>query len=672
MRTIKSILHSGKALENCLKRVLVYPKYQVLVLLVFVMIGNYGCVGTVQDSSQAFTEVVTKKDTPLVFPGVASVSAISDTRLEVFFYPATGGSGKYTYDVTIGNSSTPLSYPSDVLHPDYRGMLKVTISGLARLTTYLVKVEVRNGTSTVQSNSQVAKSATTFDNEVADFGGITSAYNMAGPDGKDSIKIRWAPAKTSGGIVKQNWDPKSYEVVVVDSEKLTPGDMDGAFTNAQGKWLYEFNHDDTVNEYVVRGLNSKKRYYIRMRAIHEASIVDIYNPRLKGEQNTNYVTISTLSDSLADLNFDPQSFTLALAAGEQGLTAIQATWKQAAGVFDHYRLYYSLEGSGVSSGSLPDLCLTPDSSPVGSTVFCKKVDLNIISTPITGLSPYTTYDVVLILCQTPACLTTERIASPVRTIKTDPSFATFSGLKSVTTASVLEDVGSVYLNYDVPNFTSGYFDGLVVKMRRTLDGSDAEVLVTESSTTVYHESYSYVTASQIHVLGIDYSSAIPYCFTVYPFKYDTDGVTKRELPNNVWKCVQPQISAPTALQFPGLVAVSTSKNTVSLTWTTPVSGIYSQFEIFYRKQSNIFSWGDAIAQAANGNNFTNYGRKVVDGSVTQITLDGVADGNYAFGVTSYMNYVTDTGSVVLRSETNGGIFKCAVSGANNDTLACTQ
>ena len=644
--------------------------FRTICAYIAILMMAVGCVGTVQDSAQTFSNIVSPTTKPVFFAGVGSVTPVSDTRIEVFFFPATGGSGKYIYDVTLGSSPYPISYPSDVLVPDYRGMLRLTLSNLTRLTGYQIKVEARDDVSGAFSNSQVVRTAVTFDNAVANFEGISSAYNMPGQDGKDSLKIRWTPAVTSGGITKQPWDPKTYEVVVVDSERLTPSDMDSPFSNDDGRWVYEFNHDDSVNEQIIRGLPASKRYYIRMRCLHEGSDPDVYNPRKRSELNTKYITISTLSDSLADLDFNPQSFAVALTPGEQGLTSVNATWEAASGVFDHFRLYYSLKNGGVAVNSLPAVCLPPATSPALSTVFCKKVDLYGTSSPITGLDPYSDYEVKLVLCQTTACGPSERVVGPHRDIKTDPQFPTFTGLKSINSATSLGQVGTVSLNYDPPNFATGYFDGLVVKMRRTADGSDAEVDVTPLTTPVSHGSYNFILGTSIPVSGIDYLTDEPYCFTIYPFKYDTDGVTKREMPNGIWKCILPQVSAPTAVQFPGITLATTSQSNVTLTWPVPTSGAFAYYEIFWRKQSNDFVWGDAISQAATASDYTNYGRRLINPELNTIVLDSFADGDYAFGITTYYHYVTDSGVVILRSETNDKIFKCNVNSAILTNVSC--
>lgn len=628
-----------------------------LLIMSFLLIS---CVGTVQESKETFTKASDAPKSPLIFAGITSVSAISDSRLEVFFYPASGGSGKYTYDIMVGSSPFPISIPSDVMTPDFRGLLKTTITGLNRLTTYQVRVEVRDSQSEVQSNSQILKSATTFDNQVADFNGVSSASNTPGQDGKDSIKIRWTPARTSGGLTKQVWEPKFYEVVLVDADRLTPNDMDVEYTATQGRWVFAFNHDNSINEYIVRGIPSQTRFYVRMRAIHEASIDDVYDPKKRSELNTNYVTISTLSASLADINFPSESFAVTLASGVQGLSAIQANWTAAAGVFDHYRLYYGQTGGGVASGAFPETCLSPMLSDPGETVFCKKVDFDKASSSITGLIPYTSYEVVLVLCATISCGPTERLLSPVKTIMTDPTSPVFNGVREVKSAQSLADLGKLFVEFNIPNFATGYFDGLILKMRRTVDGSDTAIEITEFTNPVSLQAYNFLTQGQVVLSGVDYLSSEPYCFTLYPYKYDTDGVTRRESPNEVWKCIQPDAEAPTVDQFIGLTSGRTENNTAYFTWNAPTSGIFSHYELYWRKQSGeTFTWGNAMV-AANNFDYTNYGVFEIDPEQTDITLEGIPNGNYGFGILTRYTYITDDGEVTIRSETNGNILRCTI------------
>ncbi len=643
-------------------------KFSVLILLC--LLALVSCVGTVEETNKPFSNTDEGAEEEMSFLGIVAAKAISDSRVEVFFYPADGGSGKYTYDIIVGSSPFPVSVPSEVLTPDYRGLLKFTLTGLNRLSSYQIKIDVRDKKTEIQSTTETMMSVTTFDNQVADFSGISSASNTPGQDGKDSIKIRWTPARTSGGLTKKEWDPKSYEVVLVDAEKLTPNDMDVSYTPAEGRWIYSFNHDYNINEYIARGLPSETKFYVRMRAIHEASVDDVYNPKKRSELNTDYVTISTLSGNLADINFLTDSFSVILAPGEQGLNAVSASWTGAKGVFDHYRLYYSKVGGGASTGSFPDLCLSPLLAPDAETVFCKKVDFLTNSSPITGLLPYTQYEVVLVLCATSACPPDQRILSPARTITTDPTMPSFNGVREVAMAQSLAELGSFNIKFDPPNFSTGYFDGLILKMRRTLDDSDAGIEITTASSPVYHTSYNFLTNNNIKVTGVNYLALEPYCFTLYPFKWDTAGLIRSESPSGIWKCVQPKPEPPTSLQFPGLTSGKALGNAISLEWSAATSGIFANYELFWRKTSGALLDFPSATAAAGVHNYTDYGRILIDPELTQYTVDGFANGQYQLGIITHFAYVTNDGSVTIRSDYNLNIKTCTVDDTSPDEINC--
>jgi hypothetical protein len=625
-------------------------------LALFMLLLLSSCVGTIQSTVPSYTNVQNAPVYPLTFAGLTNVSAISDTRIEVFFYPASGGSGKYTYDIQVGNDPYPISIPSDVLVPDYRGLLKATLTGLLRLTPYTIKVEVRDQESTVQSSSGIQKTVTTFPYQVADFGGITSAFNTAGEDGKTSIKVRWTPARTSGSLFPETWEPKEYEVIAVDSEKLTPGDMDVDTT--VDRWVAKFVSNVANNEYVMRGLAPGKRYYVRIRCLHRGSENDVYDPRKRSELNTNYVVISTVSDDPSNLKFEPSSFNVVLANGEQGLNAVLTSWTPATGIFDHFRIYYSTTASNaVALGNFTGPCLSA-SLPGATPPYCKRVEYFDSLSPVTGLEPYTSYDFVLVLCRTIVCDAVDQVRSPLRTVITDPSVPNFSGIREVVLANTLDTLENLYLKFDLPNFTTGYFDGLVIKMRRDPDDVATETTLTTSTLPGYY-TYDFLTQNTVTVYGIPYVDADtrPYCFTIHPYK---NGVPPAiiEYANGVWKCISPSIDPPTSTQFRGIFRAKNRASNVTLDWNLPSAGVYSEFELFYRKQSTLFTWGDAIAQAGDNFDFTNYGRITIEPGETSITIDGFANGVYTFGMITRYMYMTPDGPIVLRSETNNGIFRC--------------
>ncbi|HLT22400.1 MAG TPA: hypothetical protein VKZ84_03115 [Bacteriovoracaceae bacterium] len=631
----------------------------------------YSCVGTVQETNTTITDISSNYTPILTFLGLQSATAISDTKAELFFYPAAGGSGKYIYDIYVGNKPDPISVPSDILTPDYRGLLRFTVTGLTRMSTYLFTIQVREQNSNGVSNTQVVKQATTFDNRVADFIGIASAANMPGQDGKDSILIRYTPASYSGSLVAEEWDPASYELIVVDAERLTPADMDTNYSSAEGRWVFQWAHDkdNTQNEYIAKGLLPKRKYYARIRALHNGSVQDVLNPNKRSELNTKYVEISTLSDDLSDISFDSSSFTLSLPSGALGLNTMLANWNQAEGVFDHFRLYYGKKGSGVSSGSLPDLCLSETQSEPTETVFCKSMSYLSTSTQITGLDPYSEYEAVLVVCQTTECLSNARLVGVVREVTTDPA-TIFNGISSISASESIEGAETLKITYEDPSVVGGYFDGLILKMRRTVDGTDPEVEITENTTPVFYRPFDALSTTEIIVEGIDYLASEPYCFRLYPYKWNEDGSQIREIENENWKCILPKVEPPDATAFLGIESGSSVREYVTLRWSPPTSGFYTNYVIFWRKGSSVFNWGEAMA-AFNDTEIDNgYDFRIIDGDKKEFTLEGFEDGLHTFGILTYHLYVSETEVVEKWSDTNTRFLKCNINNSTSDTINC--
>jgi hypothetical protein len=208
-------------------------------------------------------------------------------------------------------------------------------------------------------------------------------------------------------------------------------------------------------------------------------------------------------------------------------------------------------------------------------------------------------------------------------------------------------------------------------MRRTQDNTGGDVEVTTGSNPVFNLNYNFLSENQITLRGIDYLTTDPYCFTLYPFKWDNDGITRREFPNDVWKCVTPKPEASTAEQFAGLGAGYTEDDRVTLLWDAPSSGVFTYYELFWNKQpGGNFNWGDAIGQAGNNFNFSNFGRKLITPDQTSTVLSGFANGEYTFGMITYFTYLINDGNVILRSETNTGIKKCTIDHSKLEPTNC--
>ncbi|MFZ4713670.1 MAG: hypothetical protein ACOYL6_08165 [Bacteriovoracaceae bacterium] len=642
-------------------------KNLLLILLAYICVS---CVGTVQETATPKTVLKEQVGEKINFGGVVSVKGIADDKAEVFFYPAQGGSGKYDYIFYFGDVAVPYTVPSEILKADYRGQLKYTVTGLNIAQAYVVKVEARDQISKAKDTNDAILPMTTFTNDVADFMGITSVSNPQGIDGLDSIKVRWAHAFVDFANVTgtAGADPKSYEIVAVNADLLTPADMDNtAKTEAQGRYVKVVDYNASITEVIMRGLPSNKKFYVRVRAIHKDSIDNFVTLRLRSELNTNYLEISTLSSGSPQ--FDTNSVVVSRNSGVSVTSSLIVNWGSALGVFDHFRIYYGDLSTSVNSSVITDGCVA--GTPVLG-VYCKKVESNLNSAIIANLNGLTTYQVMVVVCQNSACSAGQRVVADIKTGSTTPTLGGFTGIGSISLASNVNELGKLILNYSPPDFSLGYFDGFIIAFNR-----DKSLLVYDEITEVPYtgnlvvQPYNYALDSKIIIENISYSDGMQSCFNIYPFVYD-GALLKVSYNQNKWLCEIPVIKAPTKSQFPGINQGFTSNASFTVRWPIITKGIYTEFEIYWRKTAGGFDFDEAKTETSAGN-FTNYGKAISPGHTTQFTLGNIANGNYRVGVLSrYVNPQTindgNPDNDIYRSEYNTGIFTCPV--INGQSNSC--
>lgn len=615
-------------------------------------------MGTVQEAATPKTEIVADPRSAIEFSGVYQATAISQDKIELLFYPATGGSGKYNYIMYIGDSPIPLTVPSEVLLPDYRGLLKYTVRGLDTGKTYFIKIEAEDQLTGGKDSNTAFLQTTTFLNLVADFNGIASVSNTAGVDGLDSIKVRWPHATVDvGSVGGSTTDPASYEIVAVDSNLLTPGDMDDTSRGpTDGRFIKNIIYNSQINETIVRGLKPDTKYYVRVRTIHKSSIDDPNNPRLRGELNTNYLTIKTLSADLSSISFNASGLQVSRNEGSAQSSSLVLSWPTASGVFDHFRIYYSQNMGDLAS-------IDTSECPLSSSYGCKKYPPSATGAIIANLEANKDYFFKLLVCQFEDCTT--YIMGDVKQGSTKPLLAAFPGVSSIRSAANVNEIGKVFLSFPLPDFGEGDFDGYHVAFRPN-ESIEPEIISLPSYTGVLEvEPFDYRVATEITITGVNYSEETSYCFSVYPFVYDSEEPSGyKSYENGVWMCATSEVIKPDMVQFPGLTAAETQGYDILVTWGAPTIGIFDLYEVYLRKTDATFSYSAARTQLANGNT-TNYSTTLVSGSQSTYRFTNMAPGKYRVGVLTYFAYIPPTGDpLIYRSEDNTGIFTCTVSGTD--------
>jgi hypothetical protein len=631
---------------------MVFRLLTIFWLLAFQSVILTGCVGTVEEAQTPKSEIVAEPKSSIQFFGVYQANAISHDKIEILFYPATGGSEKYNYIIYVGDRPIPYAVPSEVLAPDYRGLLKFTATGLESAKTYIIKAEAIDQASGGKDDNSVLKPVTTFSNLVADFQGISSVSNNSGVDGLDSIIVRWPHATIdfSNLFGTTTTDPKIYQIVAVDADLLTPGDMDNDLLGpAQGRYVKNFDFKATENETVLRGLKSNTKYYVWVRCLHKGSTYDRNNPNLIGERNTNYLSIKTLNGDLSSIEFDPNGLIVERNTGFAQTTSLLLSWPRVSGVFDHLRIYYRGSEHGVPETTGVDCKVMSDSQ-----TSCKKLLATNLDTTIGNLLPNKTYNVKIVVCQDFDC--TSSIIGTQKSGNTNAQLASFTGIESVQVATTVPELGKLELKYSLPDFTKGDFDGFIIGFAQSTDFSTMVKLNLETyDGPLEVVSFDYRTENSITINNVDYLDGGLKCFTIYPFIWN--GVTRVEYPNDVWKCVTPEISAPTDTEFAGVKEADTTGLNLFFNLDRPLVGIFDTYEVFLRKTPGVFSFSQAVAETEAGN-FTNYNRYLLPWFIDSFTISNLAlFDSYKIGILTYFVYGADD---IFRSEYNESILVCKV------------
>ncbi len=334
-------------------------------------------------------------------------------------------------------------------------------------------------------------------------------------------------------------------------------------------------------------------------------------------------------------------------------------------------------------------CSQSDGDLLAGDTFCKKINIEETSSIVGDLPPQVEYQGQLLACLNAFC--EDYIALPVQTVKTATALASFTGVASIELAKDINEIGSLSLRYPSINFATGYFDGLAIEFTTEKndlmaflngDGDMPQTYMIEedesSDHNLVHDYFDYQEDNRIIIRGLNYVEEKDYCFAVYPFNYDSSqpGGKLFYNENPVWQCKKVEVVAPDKVEFAGITFAYTIENDLELGWNPPSKGIYSHFEIFYRKASGSgdlnFDFFQAIQDTTQNFYFDNYQRVVlgsdngVDGNGAPLILSAhsisnLADGYYLIGVLTYFNGGINN---VKRSELNNEIYQCYISGSS--------
>ncbi len=600
-----------------------------VLMLPFIFVLTNSCVGVIEDKNPPISKGA-GVDLPLInFAGIHDAVPVSDTKIDVFFFKIDGDVRDYTYIITYDGAPNPITIPADSIRQDYRGLMKYTVKNLEIDTRYNFVVEVKH-TNGRRSDSTKSINARTFSNRTANFDGIGTVRNTAGTDGLTSLNITWPEAERRGTVfVPNEMDVVEYIIVAVDSEFLTPGDINNKEFERPER--YEFIIPGTSSSRVINGLQPGREYHIQVRAVHKGFVDFGGNPGYKAEENVNYITISTLSSDSNSLEFDASNISAQRFNGSLGLTSMTVNWDNAIGAFDHYRVYYNPTSQSFSANSSIRVdCSTTSTTP------CKKVRFDQFTTIITDLAPLTEYEVNVAICVNLDC--SRYFLFDRKTTITDPGVASFSGISRIDNPRDPNKLNEIYLLMTPPDTTSGNIDGLLVevKARESASGPAEDTILNHpfepnNSSLILNE-FNFETVTEISVRGIVLGSPEPYCFSVFPYVFEDDELVEKR-GNETIRCLTPELLAPTVDQFLGLedVLIEPDTGALTLVWQQPGGGLFQEVRAFLRFDGGQFKFSEAV----NGDD--DYLMFTTNAEFTDLTIPFLPPGNYSVGILTYFS-----------------------------------
>lgn len=656
------------------------------------------CVGTIEDTKTQKGNSGSLEIGKLDFPGITSAKAIAHNKVEITFPPAGNSAGEVTYLIKYDGLAEPITAIEQSLFREFTGEYKYTVTNLNPFTTYNFNVTCVDDLNGAEGNNTITVDATTFIQPTSDFGGIGIVSNVQGLAGLNSLKVEWvkAPLLTDFGTPSPQ-DVANYEITILDGD-LTPDRLnDESLPTAMRRVLFVDSDD---REVVIGGLKQAHPYHIQVRAINYGHVNNFADdPNFKHEENTKYISKSTLSPGIGDISFDENTFNALVINSEGGLSSLSTSWFGASGAFNHYRLvyvkstknsgidqawdlstnlYYSSTGhiggnnckENVSTTSPYDprcACENYDTNSDGvDDLFCTQIDFDLESKLLSDLSSYTYYNIILLVCADVNCIQYTR-SRVIQDVKTNPNIATYSFKNLMRGPSDINKLDQIYIDLElIPDFSTGVLDGFQVKV---IDKNGREIILGNPGFPVDEEiteqppirmsPYDPKNDSMITLTGYDLLNAPEYTFEVIPFKNTGESI---ELSNNMIKTFSnisfiplPPGDYDTVNSFGGLTScydIGSNTGNLRLTWDSPPndSGIYSHFQI-YLLESN-----DPTINFNDANLITFPSIPLIEATKNAYTVEGLnPSADYVATIRTYYYF---NGSEILSPQEDVVVIPC--------------
>ena len=572
------------------------------------------CVGTVEELKEDTQKSVLDNPYDISFDGVASGVATAHSKVRLFFKPAQGGSGTFSYNAYVNGNYSSAKGSTSTTTPDEDGNLFIDVSGLGigQNTSILVRAfDIQNN---VEDQNNKLLSLTTLPYEVPLFEGVHKVENLAGIDGETKLKVSWIkalPSSSSGGFGSNPNDISGYNIYVgVSKVSLT--------------LVGTVNAD--ITDYILSGLTSESKYYVKVLARNSNVPVQLE------DQNVEIKSQTTLSSQ--PINFVGLK-SISIPQTNQGFSKINLSWDQGTGGFDRYRIFVRTDTT------------TPD--PTVDTAHSADItDLSVTSTQVSVANPYTLYYVTIVACDGVSCndFQGQNVNLPVTTT---PPVAPYNGITTLEQAAGQFGLTQLEASWFAPDTTQGVYDTIKLYQTDSIGNDMGEVPLCNGGVNLCYE---VVSATKWKLVNMTQGQEYCYMTKAYstsPFKADEPG--GRTHANVSYKCATPSYKEP-GFAGPTAGCSAITATGLNVSWSAPVPfGTFEQFELYYKTTSGAFSFAQALA------GHIDYTKVSVSSSATTWALASLNPSTtYQIGVKTYLADPDNPGTGFRDS--NNNVISC--------------
>jgi Fibronectin type III domain len=653
----------------------------IQIILMGLMVS--GCVGTIQDSATPNNLQSSGASIFFNFPGITTARPIAHDKIELEFFPAAGGAD-IAYKLYINGSSNPVPVDPQALYSTLGGRYVYTVENLNPNQEYQFKLTAANAKLNSFSQAEAVAYATTFDNKVSQFHGVSKLSLVPGQS-SSSILVDWIASPMGGIFTAGPYDVAHYEITYI-SEIGGAANLNNPTYGGTDRQVVLYPAPpiratplSNPSQFIIGSLASNLRYFVQVRAINSlfqnyAEDTTVTVIPVSREVNTKFLNIKTdPGGSLFDFNLS--NVILSNATGLDAFDKINVFWQPGVGSFASYRVFarkYDGTGSPATDDKLTEAMMLSMTTSGNYT----SVPSTDTSRRLTGLDNQAWYQVKVALCKTAACPvaaadSNAALISDVKAIKVQPTLAAFSGINSIEPPGQYNERDVVKLRFDAPIMSTGFANVLefycvnpadktqMVKFdgSNTITGSPVARCNGLSLGGVFPSIGSYTSQK---VNGLITDGAHEYCFAATPAIIGNGPEIR--LSNMIVRCSFPEVLPPSVAQFPGAKnyntpnACSVTGATAKIQWDLPTGGIYSGFQVYWKEKNSSakFTFLDGINAAAGYSQST-----ILSAGVQDFTATGLMPGKtYQIGVLAVVDMVAPAND--LYSEYNLHVVDCVI------------